>query len=142
MVYRAQSDASRRASNKYYHTHKKYYDNYYIVNKEKINIKSRIWAKENRKYATDKMREFRRKKKEKFLLELGKFCRDCNGIFPDCVYDFHHINPEEKDKSSIRLFHLCDEKIRIEIAKCVLLCSNCHRIRHFILKEESLKNND
>jgi hypothetical protein len=46
---------------------------------------------------------------------------------------FHHRDPSEKS------FGLCDGKaerrswkeLRAEIAKCDLLCANCHMIEHF-----------
>lgn len=47
------------------------------------------------------------------------------------VLDFHHRNPAEK------LFNLSgancaksEDKLRAEIAKCVVLCANCHRRVH------------
>lgn len=54
----------------------------------------------------------------------------CGQSFPDCVYDFHHINPDEKDfqlsSGSTRGLKACKE----EVDKCLLLCANCHRIVH------------
>lgn len=62
---------------------------------------------------------------------MGGKCLHCEGVFPLAAYDFHHVNSEEKerhpsdmlDASSIRT-------IAEEIAKCVLLCANCHRVEH------------
>lgn len=44
--------------------------------------------------------------------------------------EFHHINPNEKDVdwSKLRLRSL--DKIKHELDKCILLCSNCHREEH------------
>lgn len=45
--------------------------------------------------------------------------------------DFHHLNPKEKD---FNLAHMkkytFDEKIKKELDKCILVCSNCHREIH------------
>ena len=45
--------------------------------------------------------------------------------------EFHHLNPKEKD---FNLAHMkkytFDEKIKNELDKCVLVCSNCHREVH------------
>jgi predicted HNH restriction endonuclease len=43
--------------------------------------------------------------------------------------DFHHLIPEHKDVNiahSKRTF----DKLRPELDKCILLCSNCHRELH------------
>jgi len=60
-------------------------------------------------------------------------CVDCKIKYPDepyVIFDFHHRNPEEKDAdwSKLRLKSL--QKIKSELDKCDLLCSNCHRKRH------------
>jgi hypothetical protein len=59
----------------------------------------------------------------------AKPCIDCLGTYPPCVMDFHHVRGERKfwigrtRGRSIR-------EVQAEIEKCVLLCANCHRIRH------------
>jgi hypothetical protein len=60
--------------------------------------------------------------------EKSRPCTDCGGVFPPCVMDFDHVR-------GVKMFNLSDgynkpvAKSRIEIAKCDLVCSNCHRIR-------------
>jgi hypothetical protein len=55
-------------------------------------------------------------------------CSDCGGIFPPECMDFDHVRGE-------KLFAIGEgstvsrERVEIEIAKCDLICSNCHRIR-------------
>jgi 5-methylcytosine-specific restriction endonuclease McrA len=45
--------------------------------------------------------------------------------------EFHHLNPKEKD---FNLAHMkkytFDEKVKKELDKCILVCSNCHREIH------------
>lgn len=73
------------------------------------------------------------KSKQVAIDALGGECADCRGVFPPAVYDFHHLDPSEKE------YNLGDvirrkrnrEVIADELSKCVLLCANCHRIRHF-----------
>ena len=59
----------------------------------------------------------------------------------DCGYsaclsalEFHHRDPKEKDFGISRHKYLNREetkqKLRIELDKCDLICSNCHRERH------------
>jgi hypothetical protein len=63
-------------------------------------------------------------------------CMDCGGTFPDYCMDFHHLDEDTKHeaigrKSFIETMKKCSiKKIDEEIAKCVLVCANCHRIRH------------
>ena len=82
------------------------------------------------------IREFKRKKKERAVSYLGGSCLDCKGTFPAAVYDFHHLNPKDKEgKLSAMLSNNKWEDVVGELDKCVLLCSNCHRIRH--IKEDT-----
>jgi 5-methylcytosine-specific restriction endonuclease McrA len=62
---------------------------------------------------------------------MGGACQDCGGKFPPSVYDFHHVDMATKDKNPSYVLKGGLEKAKEELAKCVLLCSNCHRIRHF-----------
>ena len=58
-------------------------------------------------------------------------CLDCGGIFPPHVMDFDHRDPKTK------LFSLAADKVWLknralleaEVAKCDVICANCHRIR-------------
>lgn len=77
---------------------------------------------------------FRWKKvKEKAIQFKGGKCMDCNLIYPRPeIYQFHHLNPDEKDVSWNKLRIRSWEKIIKELDKCVLLCAHCHIIRHSI----------
>ena len=59
----------------------------------------------------------------------GGRCVDCDGVFPICAYDFHHLDPSTKD-FEIGKRHMDLDRLKPELDKCVLLCANCHRIRH------------
>lgn len=74
----------------------------------------------------------RRDKRKTVLVEnFGDKCHDCGGTFPHCCYDFHHINPEEKKFEIAPRLDGNLNTIMEEAKKCVMLCSNCHRIRHY-----------
>lgn len=61
-----------------------------------------------------------------------KPCADCGVKYPPFVMDFHHIDPKQKSFSIGRgRFREGRKKILDEIAKCILLCANCHRIREY-----------
>lgn len=87
-----------------------------------------------RKCAVEAVTKRRKMVKMRALEYLGGKCNDC-GIQSDipAIYDFHHKDPKEKDfaisqSGSTRSWKLVER----ELDKCVLLCSNCHRIRHYL----------
>jgi hypothetical protein len=58
-------------------------------------------------------------------------CEDCGENHPACL-DFHHRDPGEKKFSIGRLKdYMSMRLLQSEIAKCRVLCSNCHRKRHW-----------
>jgi hypothetical protein len=69
---------------------------------------------------------------EKLFEYMGGECGHC-GLDEDCraIYDLHHINPEEKERNPSLLLNGTWEKLKAEVDKCILLCSNCHRRHHF-----------
>ena len=73
----------------------------------------------------------RRESRKKYLVEsFGNKCHDCGNSFPDCCYDFHHIDPSTKGFEIAPGLDRNWDVVLKEVSKCVLLCSNCHRIRH------------
>jgi hypothetical protein len=80
-----------------------------------------------------KRRDDRRFKLRIWVSELkeGRPCFDCGIEWPYYCMEFHHLEPEKKIMSISQMVSHCKNKALIleEIKKCVLLCSNCHRIR-------------
>jgi hypothetical protein len=74
-----------------------------------------------------------KKRKIEAVNYKGNSCVDC-GIkhpdFPAGVFEFHHIDPNEKDVDWTKLRLRSWDKITHELDKCVMLCANCHRMRH------------
>lgn len=60
----------------------------------------------------------------------GNECQDCHRQFPLCGYDFHHLDPTQKDFDIGKAQHGSWNRLQPELDKCVLLCAVCHRIRH------------
>lgn len=78
-----------------------------------------------------KSADAKRATKKAAIQYLGGKCVDCGLVSEhQCVYDFHHLNPVEKDLSFANT-SLSFEKLKPELDKCVLLCANCHRLRHY-----------
>lgn len=63
----------------------------------------------------------------------GGQCYDCKQIFPYPVFEFHHLDPSQKDLDWSKMRIVNKKRLESELAKCVLLCANCHRIRHYEL---------
>lgn len=69
--------------------------------------------------------------KFKAIQLLNDKCLDCNKKYDPYVYDFHHYleNKEHSISKMIRKKYNW-QNIKDELDKCILLCSNCHRLRH------------
>lgn len=72
------------------------------------------------------------KAKSKAILYKGNKCNACKMAYPQACYDFHHLDPTQKDfkLSDSKVKNMCWAKIALELDKCVLLCANCHRLEH------------
>lgn len=81
---------------------------------------------------TENVRNRKRELKRLCVEYKGGVCVDCGGKFHPAIFDFHHVDQKEKDFSisSITSTKLTDP-IKSELDKCVLLCANCHRLRHY-----------
>lgn len=77
-------------------------------------------------------KERRNKMKLKCIEYLGSVCADCGKSYHQACFDFHHLDPTKKDKEVGSLMSASWENVKKELDKCVLLCSNCHRVRHFV----------
>ena len=64
------------------------------------------------------------------IRNFGGKCLDCSGEYHYSVFDFHHLDPSTKDVDWSKLRLRSDSAIKAELAKCVMLCANCHRMRH------------
>ena len=66
----------------------------------------------------------------------GNSCVDCEITypkFPYVIFDFHHLDPNQKDFDWSKMRLRSWNKIVNELDKCELVCSNCHRIRHHLI---------
>lgn len=56
-------------------------------------------------------------------------CMDCEVKYPPYVMDFDHRDPSQKLGTANDMARYGLNKLRAEIAKCDVVCSNCHRER-------------
>jgi hypothetical protein len=106
---------------------------YYIMTKEQKREYERTWYKTigkekrdaaNKKWELKKIAEFKEIKK-------NLKCNKCNEDDIACL-DFHHLDPLEKDAAVGQIARkVSTKRLLEEIAKCEVLCSNCHRKLHY-----------
>ena len=112
--------------------HKETMRQWYISNKSHVASRGKKYRANNKdaiqRYALDR----RHKRKDMCIEYKGGKCNDCNGVFHRAVYDFHHLDPTQKDFRVSSIIRNVWETVTKELDKCVLLCANCHRIRHSI----------
>ena len=75
----------------------------------------------------------RKRLKKQALEHKGNKCESCGYNRCSEALEFHHNNPEEKEFALSQTGNTYSwERIKNELDKCVLLCANCHRERHFL----------
>lgn len=62
-------------------------------------------------------------------LKASTPCLDCEQYFTSCQMDFDHHPSGDKCRNVSQLIAGAQKKLLAEIAKCQLVCANCHRIR-------------
>jgi hypothetical protein len=78
----------------------------------------------------------RRSLKQRAVSSLGGLCEGCDRVHPLSIFEFHHRDGGSKDfgiseDGRIRPW----DEIEAELAKCVLMCANCHREVHAGVRE-------
>lgn len=60
-------------------------------------------------------------------------CMDCGENYPHFMLDFDHRPGEDKrcNVAMVNMFSSLDQMIK-EIAKCDIVCANCHRMRTYL----------
>ena len=97
-----------------------YKNNHYKLNRDRYLNRSKIQNEKYKIIAEELVAKFQ----EQGCSVCGEKCSAC--------LDAHHIDPDIKDFDIARgIWHkLSIERIKTELAKCVCLCSNCHRKLH------------
>ena len=95
--------------------------------------------KYQRDYYSKHKEELAKKSKEHYLersiwfkeIKSQLFCIKCGENHISCL-EFHHRDPNEKEKAiCIVAYYWSKKRVLDEIAKCDVLCSNCHRKHHY-----------
>jgi hypothetical protein len=87
--------------------------------------------KEEQKKKIEENRKKRRSLLQQYLLDRFKSgCLDC-GITDPRVLEWDHVNGKSWDISKLIHDGASIERAEKELAKCELVCSNCHKIRTY-----------
>ena len=73
----------------------------------------------------------RTKRRAKLIKMSNGRCHDCGRIFPNAVFDFHHVEAKEFTLNACSMDRSWKSIVE-EWEKCIMLCANCHRICHNI----------
>jgi hypothetical protein len=74
--------------------------------------------------------EIRDKRKWIIRIKENTPCTDCGRYYPHYVMEFDHLPQyEKKFLVSLGCVQRKIDLIKAEMAKCELVCSNCHRVR-------------
>ena len=65
-------------------------------------------------------------------------CADCKIFYPYYVMDFDHVRGRKQKNVMEIIPTLSKKKIDEEIAKCEIVCSNCHRYRTYSGKQKKV----
>jgi hypothetical protein len=97
---------------------------------EKQRAAKRRWYDANRHVYTERNRHRSEEKRRKLSELKDAPCADCGQRFPSFVMDFDHRDGNDKLGT---IAHMINKwpwaRILTEVAKCDVVCSNCHRIR-------------
>ena len=77
----------------------------------------------------------RRAIKKALIKYAGGKCQKCG--YNSCLraLEFHHLDPTQKDFGISKTITKNIQTLKLEVDKCVLLCSNCHAEEHQHLYE-------
>ena len=117
-----------------------YKKEYYKNNIEEQKAYNKQYYESNREGLSVKQREKRYERNLMLFKHKGSECAHCKISEPDHlqIYDYHHIDPTTKLYAISIILEGPLDRLLVEAAKCLLLCSNCHRKEHARLHKEQL----
>lgn len=102
----------------------------FCVNGHEIAVVGRI-NKACRQCQRDKAIKYRRKRKaELHEYKLAMGCVECGYRKSAYALDLHHRDPDTKEFTVGHNFSLAKERFCAEVAKCDVICRNCHAELH------------
>ncbi len=133
------ADPRQEAANKkaYYAKNKERLKEYqaihYLKHKDRRNAQARQWASKNSDWVTQRnKRQYEERRAMVWRAKAGP-CADCGVQYPPYVMQFDHRDPTAKafiiSHMPYKKLATATELVHAEIAKCDLVCANCHAKR-------------
>lgn len=94
-----------------------------------IIYRKKHYVKNKKKYQESASRSRVRKRDYIHRLKSSKPCMDCGVIYPYYVMDFDHVRGTKVERINVLSQSAGKENLEAELAKCDLVCANCHRER-------------
>lgn len=117
---------------------KEYYARNRDAEQKKAREYMRVYYAEHKDEMDAKNRGKYRKRRKWFDEQLARVqCSHCGLKDPECM-DYHHVNPADKDYSITQMLAYSVARLEKEMAKCIVLCANCHRKEHARLRREQV----
>lgn len=93
--------------------------------------KRRIQYYKENKDRENFLRKKRKQKRKAWYIKLkqSKVCCKCGESRWYCL-DFHHTDEKKENIANMYVRGTALEKIKEELEKCIVFCSNCHREHH------------
>lgn len=91
-------------------------------------LRTQRWREANRDKAKQINRNWDARRIADIAAHKDRPCMDCGGVFPTECMDFDHVRGDKKFTISVQRRRPWQEVLD-EIAKCDVVCANCHRIR-------------
>lgn len=98
---------------------------YLIIKPNIINLSPDEYNIKRKKDKVRNVINWRKDKKAKLVDYKGGCCQNCGYKKSIGALEFHHIDPNEKD-FTISAKSYAYERLKKEVDKCILVCSNCH----------------
>ena len=96
-------------------------------------IRTRRYYKKNKPSIQAKKEAKRKDTRDKITEYLGGElkCSHCGFTHTTTApFDWHHLDPDEKEYNPANLIMGDWDKLKAELDKCVFLCKNCHALEH------------
>lgn len=100
-----------------------------VANREKLNEQQRTRRSKNPERFKESDKRFRAKIDDIVYAAKDVPCKDCEQRFPLCAMQFDHVRGEKTADIAVLRSRGNRQKIAEEIAKCDVICANCHAIR-------------
>ena len=106
-----------------------YQRNWYLENKEKHNARMREWARANPEWVIQRNKREYEKWRALVWEAKDKPCTDCGVRYPPWIMQFDDRDPSSKAFTISEAVRKDIEVCRAEMAKCDIVCANCHAER-------------